>query len=189
MLLTHDYYQALTGDTASTPEAFATAASSAQDLLEDALDRVGELEHGARTETLEVDACGYVYPAATPLISADGGWQVIDDSLRGGQVDLGSFVALLGEELPNTTTVTYTGGWTSETAHGYMLSDLAWAAYALLHRGDPTALAAIPAGATAASVGDVSVSWGAGGAPGGPQGAVPVSFWSDETMKHRRGPL
>lgn len=185
MLLTESYYRAITGDTATSAQAFATAASSAQDLLEDALDRVGLLELDERTETLDIDPAGYVYPSATPLVSASDGWQVVDDSLRGGTVDLGSFVALLGSELPTSTEVTYVGGWTSSTAHAYMRTDLAWAAFALLHQADPTALAAIPAGASSASVGDVSISWAASRGSGTPSNPVDLSFWSPETMKHR----
>lgn len=187
MLLTHDYYQAITGDTASSPDAFATAASSAQDLLEDALDRVGTLEQAERTETLELDATGWLYPTATPLVSAEGGWQVRDNGLHGGTVDLGTWVGLLGTEYPTTVDVTYIGGWTADTLPGYARRDLATVTYGLLHRPDITALTSIPVGATSAKVGDVSLSWGEGGNPGA--GAVLAAVtWSVETLKLRGTP-
>lgn len=187
MLLTESFYRAITSDTASAPEAFATAASSAQDLLEDALDRVGQLEQAERTETLELGPGGWLWPTCTPVISASDGWQVIDNGLRGGSIDLGSFVALLGTELPTDVTVTYVGGWTAATLPGYARHDLAWVTFALLHPPDTATLTAVPAGANAASVGDVSVSWGAGGNPGTAAVIAAVS-WSPETLKLRGTP-
>jgi hypothetical protein len=166
MLLTHDYYMAVTGDTASSAEAFATAASSAQELLEDAVGRVGQLEHAERTETLTLEADGYLYPRAVPLVDADAGWQVRDNALHGGSIDLASFVGLLGTEYPTDVTVTYRGGYTTATLPEYAMRDLALATYLLLHPMDLVAATAIPAGATSASVGDVSLSFGPAGASG-----------------------
>jgi hypothetical protein len=187
MLLTESYYRAVTGDTSTSTETFASAASSAQELCEDALDRVGMLELGERTETLEVAPAGYLYPTATPLISADG-WTVDGYALRGGSSSLTAWVGWLGSDLPATVDATYVGGYTTATAPEYLLRDLAFATYALCHPPDLGAMSVIPAGASAVSVGDVSVSFGSGGAPG-TMGGLGVSItWSAHTMQLRAVP-
>jgi hypothetical protein len=183
MLLTHDYYMAVTGDTTSSAEAFATAASSAQELLEDAVGRVGLLEHGERTETLTLEADGYLYPTAVPLVDADAGWRVKDNALHGGSLDLGTWVGLLGTEYPTDVTVTYRGGYTTATLPEYAMRDLAAATHVLLHPADLTATSAIPAGATSASVGDVSLGFGADGAGGSSATLLAAVTWSAETLQ------
>lgn len=187
MLLDHDYYKAITGDLASSPEAFASAASSAQDLLEDALDRVGLLESAVRTESMPVSDSGYVYPTATPVTVADG-WTIRDNSLLGGRTDLGEWVGLIGSDEPAYTDVTYTGGYTWATLPEYARRDLASATWALLHPPDLSSTTATPAGASSVSVDDVSISWGAGGAPGSSATVLRAVVWSPETMKLRGVP-
>lgn len=184
MLLTWDYYQAITGDTTTDDAAFASAASSAQDLVEDALDRVGHLEQAERTETLEVGPDGVLYPTATPLVDVPG-YATIGDVVYGASSDLSTWVGLLGSSAPATVELTYTGGYTSDTAPEYLLRDLAAATYAILHPPDLSATSAIPANATSASVGDVSLGFGAAGAGGSSASLLPSITWSAQTMQLR----
>jgi hypothetical protein len=184
MLLSFDYYQAITGDTDTPVEAFATAASAAQDLLEDALGLPGFLESKVRTEELVVHD-GVVYPTATPVTVAEG-YTVVDDTLYGATPDLSSWVGGIDAltTRPTTASITYTGGWTGETAPGYMRRDLAFVTWSILRPAYVLSVGAIAGSPTSASVGDVSVSYGSSGAA--PDGLAVLGVdWSYFTMRHR----
>jgi hypothetical protein len=185
VLLTLAKYQTTTGDVTTSSDAFATAAAEAQSLLEDALGRPGLLESAERTESLELHGGGYVYPNAVPVTDAPG-LVVHDDIIYGATLDIDDLPLIEWSiSSPQRASVTYTGGWTSATAPGYMLRDLAFATWAVLHPEDLAEAAAIPAGATAAKVGDVALSFGADGAPGS-SGRIGASIaWSAETLRHR----
>lgn len=185
MLLTLATYRTTTGDLDTTSEAFATAAAEAQTLLEDALGRPGLLESDERTESLELHGGGYVYPNATPVTDAPG-LVVHDDIIYGATLDVVDVVLIeWSSSAPQRAEVTYTGGFTTATAPGYMLRDLAFATWAVLHPDDLAASSAIPAGATSAKVGDVAISFGDGGAPGSDGRIGAAIGWSAETLRHR----
>jgi hypothetical protein len=182
VLLTETVYRQITGDAETPADAVATASSAAQDLLEDALARRGFLELDERTEELTLEGGGYVYPTAVPIIDAPG-LVVHDDVVYGATPSLPEFVGLIGSTPPVYASVTYTGGFDSDTAPGYMLRDLAFAAWGILRPAQVLALAETP-GATSVRVGDVALSFGAGGAGGGTTSLVGVS-WSAYTLRHR----
>lgn len=183
MLLTEDYYQRITGDTATPTEAFATAASAAQDLLEDALGVPGFLESGERTESLPI-CDGVVYPTATPVTVAEGYTVVDGNTLYGVTPDLPAWLGTLDTPHAARADVTYTGGWTADTAPGYMRRDLAFVAWAILRPATVLSLGAIAGNPTSARVGDVAVTYGANGAA--PDGLAVVGVdWSYYTMRHR----
>lgn len=183
MILTFEYYQQITGDTDTPAEAFATAASAAQDLLEDALGVPGFLESAERTETLTVYDNGAVYPTATPVTVADG-YTVHDDVLYGATADFPAFVGLIGAEIPPTVDVTYTGGWTGDSAPGYMRRDLAFVTWSILRPAYVLSIGQLAGSPTSASVGDVTVSYGSSGAA--PDGLAVIGVdWSYFTMRHR----
>lgn len=182
MLLTETYYRAITGDTTTPTGAFASAASAAQDLAEDALGRIGMLEAGERTETLELFEGGYLYPTATPLLSVPD-YSTIGDVVYGATADLDTWLGILGAVAPVTVELTYTGGISTDTAPEYLLRDLAAATYAILHPPDLDATSAIPANATGAAVGDVSLSFGPEGAGGSSASLLAGITWSEQTMR------
>lgn len=163
MLIAVDVYQAITGDTSSATASVETAIADAQGLLEDQLGRPLELDE--RTERLRVFPDGRVYPSATPLVSVPTGATISGASIIDG-TPAGSFL-----RPADFAEVTYTGGFDpaedDRSSVTYVPVDLAraiaWAAKAIL---SPASFGDIPAGATSATVGDVSLSWGPGGSPG-----------------------
>lgn len=185
MLLSETYYRNITGDTDTPADAFATAASAAQDLLEDALGVPGFLESAVRTETLTVYQGGICYPTATPITIAEGFTVVDGNTLYGVPPDVPAYIGLIGSVVPASAAVTYTGGWTSDTAPGYMRRDLAFVTWAILRPAGVLALGQLPGSPTSASVGDVTVSYGAAG--GAPNGLAVVGVeWSHFTIRHRQ---
>lgn len=184
MLLTETYYRNITGDTDTPADAFATAASVAQDLLEDALSVPGFLESAERTETLAIHDGAVCYPTATPITDAPGFTVVDGNTLYGVTSDLPAFVGLIDAAAPASAEVTYTGGWTADTAPGYMRRDLAFVTWAILRPAAVLQLGQLAGSPTSASVGDVSVSYGPSGAA--PDGLAVVGVeWSRFTMRHR----
>lgn len=184
MILSYTYYQRITGDLTTPEGAFATAASSAQELLEDDLSRPGMLELGERTEQCEVYPNGLLFPSAVPVVSVDGDPQVIDNVVYGATADGNVFTGFFPGPPPNFSSITYVGGFDIDSAPEHMLRDLAFVTYAILRPSGALALAAIPADAVSLSVGDVSVSYGPGGAGAG--AAVVGVSWSHATWRHRR---
>lgn len=181
MLLTVETYRVITGDSTSASAEVERAASAAQELLEDKLGRRDKLELEERTEVCPYEADGTIYPQATPVISA-GDLDVFDDTVYGSTPDSDVFRGVFEHTTPKVVTLTYVGGYSAATAPRYMLTDLAWCAFALLRPENRQLLASV-AGAEAAQLGDASVRWGSGGAPAP---ADVVASWSDETLRHRR---
>lgn len=181
MILTREYYQLITGD-ATSPAQFASAASAAQELLEDELGRRGRLELAERTEPCDVYPDGTIYPQATPILSVVGGALVHDDVVYGASPDSNLFTGFFPGPDPSIVTLTYTGGFDSVSAPECMRRDLAWVTYAILR---PAAVAGLSnfVGASSVSVGDVSVAYGQGGAVAG--ASVTGVVWSDATLRYR----
>ncbi len=164
MLLTEAYYQAITADTATTGAIFASAASAAQDRLEEDLGRPGYLEDlGVDiVETCVLFDDGTVYPTATP-ITACTGLTVVDDTVYGATPDPQTFTGIFPQATPPTVDVTYRGGYTTATCPRTILDALAWATYTIAHSSDLADSA--PEGATSVRVGDVAVTFGPDGRP------------------------
>lgn len=181
MLVTVERYQVITGDTDTPSTAVEERIADATALLEDELAR--PLEEAERTERM-YPLAGVFYPLATPITDA-GDWAVDGATLRygvfGGVPDW-----LSGTDFVE---VTYTGGYVERSENpdepnrlpAHVERDLAWAAYAL-GRPQP-ALASVPAGANAASVGDVSLS---SSSAGGLSAASVGVAWSKATLRLRR---
>lgn len=180
MILTVDRYRSITGDEDTAASAVSARIEEAVELLEEYLDR--PLESAERTETLQPDRRGRLWPRATPI--SDGGTYEPD-----GLALIGSSPTWTWGLIDPTTgvAVTYTGGWTEDTLPGCIARDLAYAAYQLEH---PRALGTseYPAGATSVRLGDAAVTFGSGGA-----GAVGTgdsdSWWSKRTRSYRYAPI
>lgn len=172
-LVTLARYRTITGDTASASGIVNAALADAQTDLEEELDR--PLESAERTERLRIYPSHrhglVVWPSAQPV--TDAGDLTIAGNAVYGASPLGS--PLLGGEDVGFASVTYTGGYTTSTVPRCIEQDIAWNA-----RQRIAAQAPVPVGATAVSLGDASVSFGAGGARG-------VSGnWSRQTLRYRR---
>lgn len=162
MLISIARYREITGDSTTASAVVETAIEDAQSTLEDRLRR--PLEQAARTERLRVFPDGRVYPRATPIISAAAGADIYGNAIVDG-TPAGTFL-----EPDDYAEVTYTGGYdpaeTDLSAVDYVPVELqravAWAAYGILR---PTDGPQAPPGATSVTVGDVSVTYGPGGAP------------------------
>lgn len=164
MLVSVSTYQAITGDTASATSAVDRALGEAQRLLEEYLGR--GLESMERTERCRVFPDGRLYPRCTPITAVPSGSVIYGAGIAaGGPTGTPSWLT------PDThTDLTYTGGYDpaeddmAEATYVPVILQraVAWAAKAILTPGDGLE---IPAGATAITVGDVSISWGAGGSP------------------------
>lgn len=181
MLVTVVRYRSITGDQESAASAVTARIEEATDLLEDELDR--PLEEGDFTEALVPTRDGMLWPKATPI--TDGGDFTIDGlGLRSSTSFLG-WPSMVGEVTP--VEVSYSGGYVERTSNpdeanrlpAYIERDIAWAAHHLLHPQTP---AVVPAGAESASVGDVSIDYGAGGAPAPSDSS---GWWSAKTLGHR----
>lgn len=117
--------------------------------------------YGEHTETLEVFANGAVYPAVTPLalVSSPSGATV----RSGGVYASSAWPSSPFSPLPATQTVTYTGGYhpfgsgTPPELPFKLVRAICRIAYLMLHPASMVS-AGVPAGAKAASVGDVSLS-------------------------------
>lgn len=166
-------YRTITGDTASASGLVEQALADAQADLEEDLDR--PLESAERTERLRLYSTtrhGWVvYPRAHPI--TDAGDLTIAGAAVYGASPLGS--PIFGGDDPGFAEVTYTGGYTASTVPRCIEQDIAWAAHTRLHPAVP-----VQVGATAVSLGDASVSFGAGGARG------TAANWSRQTMRYRR---
>lgn len=167
-LVTVAAYQDATGDTTTATATVATALTDAQRLLEEYLGR--PLEKATRTERVRIftEQRGQVaYPQVTPLVSvsAPSGAEISGAAVLGATpASSPSFLA----DRPAYGEVTYVGGFDPAeddlAAVTYvprtLLRAIARAAYGLLHPPATTA----PVGAQSVQVGDVSVSFGPGGA-------------------------
>ena len=183
MLVTIARYRDITGDNESASGVIEDALVDAQALLEDELQR--PLEMDTRTERCRImpEARGAaVYPKVTPLTSVTTGGTIVGHAVVGGFPG-GTF--LTGPE--EYASVTYVGGYDPEATDGPTLLPrtleraIAWAAKALCV---PDEFANVPAGATSVTVGDVSLTWGAGGSPA--QGTVSFERRLVRRWKRRR---
>lgn len=186
MLLTTTYYRQLTGDETTAATAVASAASAAQELLEADLARIGYLESAERTETLPLLDDGTLYPTALPITAVDGGLDWFDGVVYGAVPDIPSFTGLIEATQPRRVALTYTGGYTDATCPEPILRDLAWVAYALIHgvSARQAAASSASAGATSVRLGDVAITWPAGGSAAGAATRLGV-VWSPATMAYR----
>lgn len=185
MLVTVERYRAITGDDTTADETVTARLEEATEALEDILDR--PLAAVERTEALFPTRDGRLWPRATPITVGDG--YTID-----GHALIGTAPWPTGSwsDEPGTVSVTYTGGFVERTGNpdatnrlpSYIERDLAHAAKALARTPSTTS---IPAGATSASVGDVTVSFGQGGASGDPDQLRGV--WSRRTLAWRYAPV
>lgn len=174
-LLTYDRYVQLTGDSVTASALVEAAVADAESMVAEHLKR--PLESAERIEWLRVDVDGRVYPRAIPVtsVSASSTGVLEDDrTIRDATADL-SFLIERNADLGTgylvdqpLAAVTYTGGWTSDTAPVRLLRVIARAAYNLANPN--VAQDAALANSTARKTGDVSVSYGAGGAPGPQEG-------------------
>lgn len=170
MLVSVDRYREITGDETSASAVVEAALVDAQLLLEEDLRRPLEAEQ--RTERCRVFAesrGSTVYPAATPLVSvsAPSGGEIVGAAVVGGSLAPAPPRFLTDRD--QFAEVTYIGGFDPDAELGDVTClpvglqrAIAWAAKALTVPDD---FSEIPTGATSASVGDVSISWGAGGSP------------------------
>lgn len=178
MLVSIARYRDITGDESSASGVVEGALVDAQALLEEELRR--PLETDTRTERCRVfgEARGAtVYPSATPItsVTSPSGASVVGHAVLGGSAVSGPPYFLTDPD--GFAEVTYVGGYDPNASAGdddylpvTLQRAIAWAAKALV---SPSDFAAVPAGATSASVGDVSLTWGPGGSPG--QGEVVFS--------------
>lgn len=184
-LVTAARYQWITGDTITPSALVEERIEEAVSLLEEELGR--PLEQAERTEIVWADRAGRLYPLATPIIDAPG-WTIDGHTLTGRSM----WGAWFDEDgSPETTTVTYTGGWVERSGNPTAPNrlpvcierDLAWCAFRL---GQPTntALVTLPAGVDQVRLGDAALSTTS---PTGLNGAAAsVAAWSAETLRYRR---
>lgn len=163
MLVTVARYRDITADTGTASAVVEDALTDAQALLEEELGR--ELESDTRTERCRVFAesrGGTVYPSVTPItsVSDPSSASILGHAVVGGTVATGPPYFLTDPD--GFASVTYVGGYASGAAPTAIERAIAWAARALV---DPDTFAQAPPGATSATVGDVSITWGPGGAP------------------------
>jgi hypothetical protein len=186
VLVTVASYRRITDDS-TTAEAVVTARlEEAIEALEDVLDR--PLAEAERTERLYPTRDGRLWPKAVPV--TDGGDYTVDGHALRSAAPFGGWSGfVVGDE---SVEVTYTGGWVERTANPtegnrlpeYIERDLAWAAHRLEHQG---VTSQVPAGVISASLGDVALGWGPGGAPGGTDALS--SVWSRRTLSWRYRPI
>lgn len=161
-LVTAARYRSVTLDTSSAEATVTAALERAEALVEEYLRR--PLASTSRTETVRFAGDGRVYPAATPITAVTGGYVIVvgGQAISGAPIDAAPSFPSFGETTyPATATITYTGGYDASSLPETIAEVISWAAHRRLHTG---ALTSVPAGATAAAVGDVSVSFGPRGA-------------------------
>lgn len=169
-LVTWATYVALTDDTTTGQSQAEEALADAQGLLEEYLGRVGTLESAERTESLRIDGNGKVWPYATPVTDAG------DDEIT----DAGNSITGAGSPISfwldsNTLAeITYTGGYTADTVPTALKRAIAFGAKELLD----TSLSTVPAGATAVSLGDASITFS------GPSGSTLQAFGNPLVRRH-----
>ena len=174
--LTVAAYQVRTGDTTSAASSVSAALIEGEGIVEDELRRLLPLD--SRDESMVIRAEGRMYPKAWPLVSC--ATNTIDGRmLLGGVPDLEQFIIMVGADSSITprATVTYTGGFDADTLPPTLANAIYALAHVLVGAASP-----VPVGATAMSVGDVSVSFGAP-VSGGLDAYVPGL--SDRLRKYR----
>lgn len=181
-LVSEDRYRQITRDVTTASVSVTGQLVEAQRIIEDELRR--PLEYGTGTETLPVyrdpdSGRGCVYPRRYPIesVPADVGYQVGSPAELIGVATPVTDWIIEGGQLGSSASVTVTGGWRAvddpSVTDANRIPAKLERAIALLARAllvQP--VEALPAGVTAASVGDVSVTYG-GPQEGGPLGLVP----------------
>lgn len=174
-LVTIAKYRSVTGDETSATGTLQPALDDAEDLLEEFLRRPLHFDGTERLRLYDEARGSVAYPSAVPIIDAAdytiAGHGLIGASPTGGPFD---------QSDPAYAEIAYEGGWTEATLPESIARDVSWAAYSLMRPGSG---AAVPVGASAASVGDASVSFGAGGAPARAESGVE---WSRATRRWKR---
>jgi hypothetical protein len=176
-VVTIEKYRLVTGDNSSASATVQSWLDVAEDMVQETLGRY--LEHGVYTERLKVWPTRFAYPAAVPVtsvsasadaelydeaslyeVSPDGNtlvgmdW-VANDHAYGAFP--GQFIGNGYEPYYDYATVTYEGGWTSDT----MPQKLQYWIAKLARSLDP-AVTGRPAGSNLARVGDVQVGYDKG---------------------------
>lgn len=185
-LVTVERYALITGDTVSSASQVSARIEDAVALLEEELGR--PLASVERTEDMWPTRDGMLWPRATPVTVAPDDYTINGYGLTGAGAWPSGVNWFTGPSTP--VSVTYTGGYVERTANPTATNrlpacierDLAWAAYRLGHPA--TALSFVPAGASSVSLGDASISWGSGGAPGAAADLL-VGAWSRQTLAYR----
>lgn len=179
MIITVQQYRDDTGDVASAAEEIEYYLADAIEIVEGYLGRT--LTYGTYTERMKIWPRGFAYPAAVPVVSVastgltNGNARVYDDAtlwmMEADPVDAWTPVdwdhfdhihtfgepVLMGYEVDRPYgTVTYTGGWTSDTLPALLRKYICRLVKGLV-TGVPES-GALPGGATSARVGDVQVS-------------------------------
>lgn len=148
-------YRVYTGDN-TTPGTYVSGS-----LVEAEMMLAEELRRGLaseeRTESLRIRNDGRVYPTAYPITVATG-LRVDGRSIMGAPLDVDTFVGLIDVSPPPRATVTYTGGYTGHAGAKPLPVALEHAVYDIARRLAEDQ-APVLVGATAASVGDVSVTY------------------------------
>jgi hypothetical protein len=167
-LVTVGQYRTITLDTTSSDVAISGALIEAQTMVEEYLGR--QLTSRQRTEVLLIDRTGRVRPSAVPITSVSVPVGATIDRFTITDVDPDETPSPFFWTDPVTwgswqprATVTYVGGFTSATLPATIRRRIAVEAWSLLH---PSDLSAVASGAQSVSVGDASITFGAGGAPG-----------------------
>lgn len=171
LLLTAERYTAITGDSTTDDTAVSARLEDAQGLLASALGRP-RIDLGEVTETLPLSPRGTATPGVVPVVTPPTGVVYRLGAFEGCPLDDGPFPTY-----PYTTTLTYTGGWDSDTVPVAVAIDLAWCVWRLLNPTAPT-----PPGATSIANGDASMSFAAPSTGS----AVDGIGWSRLTLRHRR---
>ena len=152
-----DYWR-ITADLSTSAPTVTAAIDDATSLVEDEIMR--PLRSQSVTESLELweddqYAIGWVYPSVTPVTAVDANSEIYGISTS--RIRITSFPVSPATQWPTGprfATVTYTGGYDSTTCPPIIKRTIAKLAQALCA---PTA-SGLPANATAARVGDVSVT-------------------------------
>jgi hypothetical protein len=152
-------YRQITGDTTTSDDVVTAALGDAQGMIEDELDR--PLESAERTETLPLKG-DRVYPRVTPITAAPGFTIIGGYALLGASMDsvgdLPWMPALLASDMPQQSTVTYTGGFTSDSLPTKLARAIARLARHIVLNPQAKA-SAYPYGAKSVAAGDVSVGF------------------------------
>ena len=188
-------YRLLTGDTTTDATTVSARIDDATEMVEEELDRPLELKE--RTETLRLDgdthgwATWRAYPRSTPIVSipADVGYRIEDDvTLANASPDTGYWWSWTTCQEAPRSTLTWTGGFTSDTLPKKLESAICDLAAALTRASSGAAF--VPVGASSVRVGDVTISYGStsvtGGAGSGLEMYVPGLWDRIRRYRHRR---
>lgn len=166
--VTVDGYRVHTGDRTTAGTVVTGALVDAEELLVDELRR--DLALDERTASCPVYPDGRVYPSAWPITEST--LEIDGRALLGATPDSGAFVGYFPDR-PARVTITWTGGFDDGTTGTRLPVTLRRALYDLA-KALCADTASVPVGATAVSVGDVSVTYGnAGGGAGDVDALVP----------------